>query len=154
MAKTSKPVVTEMTTRALLGESFEVLAREMPTAWDRMCKILEGCAVILHIEDEHFSVRFSGRSTKLTSALDESPDATVETTIDTIVAVLDAELSLHEALMGDRLRVKASLPLILRLYDAIITYVHGGVRCASFPPIFDRFRRMVSDRRDQGTHHD
>lgn len=152
MAKTSEPVMTETTTRALLEESFAVLACEMPAAWERFCKSLEGCVVVLCVEDERFAVRFSGRSAKVTLVF-ELPDATVETTHDTILAVLDAELSLHEALMDDRLRVTASLPLILQLYDAVIAYVHGGVRCASFPSLLDRFRRMGSHRRDRGTHH-
>jgi hypothetical protein len=152
MAITSEPVLTEATIRALLQESFTVLADEMPVAWERFCEGLDGYRVVLHVEDEHFAVRFSDRAAEVTSALD-APDATVETTYDTILAVLDAELSLHEALMGDQLRVTAPLPLILKLHNAVIAYVHGGVRCASFPSLLDRFLRMVSHHRAEGVDH-
>jgi hypothetical protein len=132
----------ETTVAGLLAESFRVLTAELPPAWENFCAALDGCAVAIHVDAESFTVSFVGRIAHISgnSAGIALPDARIFTTRRTIEDVLDARLSLREAVLNDALQVIAPLPVIDRLHTGILSYVHGGVRCPSFPSLLKRFR--------------
>ncbi len=134
------------TVAGLLAESFRVLAAELPPAWEGFCAALDGYAVEIHVDAESFTVRFLAHTAHLSGISDPAgiapPDARIDTTRRTIEDVLDARLSLREAVMSDALQVIAPLPVIDRLHTGILSYVHGGVRCPSFPSLLKRFRAL------------
>lgn len=140
----SSSSATEPTVEGLLVESFIVLASELPPAWERFCACLDGCAVEIRVDGERFTVRFAADTATIAgSAAASSPvDALLETTRRTIEDVLDARLSLREAVMRDALHVVAPLAMMSRLHAGILAYVHGGVRCPSFPALLKRFRAL------------
>lgn len=131
--------MTDSSTRQLLGESFAVLARELPAAWLRFCARLEGRVVELHVDGERFAVRFAPGAAAIEEASDVA-DARIATTRRTILDVLDARLTLRDAVLRDLLQVVAPLPMMESLHEGILAYVHGGVRCPSFPFLLKRFR--------------
>jgi hypothetical protein len=136
----------EPTVAGLLAESFRVLAVELPPAWERFCAALDGCAVEIHVDAESFVVRFAAGRARVAAIANAAAivpaDARIDTTRRTIEDVLDARLSLREAVMRDALQVIAPLAVMSRLHTGILGYVHGGVRCPSFPALLKRFRAL------------
>ena len=142
--ESSSSSATEPTVEGLLAESFVVLAAELPPAWARFCAALDGRTVEIRVDGERFTVGFAAATATIAGgAAASSPvDALLETTRRTIEDVLDARLSLRDAVMGDALRVVAPLAMMSRLHTGILAYVHGGVRCPSFPALLKRFRAL------------
>lgn len=140
--------MTDSSVQKLLAESFAVLALELPAAWARFCRSLEGRWIELNVDEERFAVRFTpGRADvgRAGDASDAAPDAIIATSRRTILDVLDARLTLREAVLGDRLQVVAPLSMMEPLHEGILAYVHGGVRCPSFPFLLTRFRRLTEE---------
>jgi hypothetical protein len=133
--------VTETNVQQLLTESFGVMALELPAAWIRFCASLQGRIVELAVDDERFTVHFAV-GTAVVHGLSDSADAHTRTTRRTILDVLDARLSLRDAVMGDLLQVVAPLQMMDQLHTGILAYVHGAVRCPSFPSLLTRFRAL------------
>jgi hypothetical protein len=131
--------VTETSVLELLAESFGVLAAELPAAWLRFCAALNGRAVELDVDGERFVVRFASGTVSIEAPAGDA-DARIATTRQTILDVLDARVTLREAVWRDLLQVTAPLTVMEPLHEAILAYVHGGVRCPSFPALLKRFR--------------
>jgi hypothetical protein len=140
----SSSSATEPTVAGLLAESFVVLASELPPAWTRFSACLDGCTVEIHVDGESFTVGIAAGTATIAGgpATPAPADALLETTRRTIEDVLDARLSLREAVMHDALQVVAPLAMMSRLHAGILAYVHGGVRCPSFPALLKRFRAL------------
>jgi hypothetical protein len=124
-----------------LFASFEALAREQPAIHSRLCAQLAPRGVAIAVDDETVAVRFDrhavarGRSTGGTAAID------VRTTRATVLALVDAELSLVDAVLADRLWLRGALPDLLAFHEGLTTYVHGAVRAPSFPALLAAYRR-------------
>lgn len=129
----------------LLAESFELLARRLPQAHARMLALLHGHEVELVLDAEPIHLRF-GHGVELSRfAVDEPKPgcARIECTLTAIVAVLDAKLTLAEAVESDALRVRADLDRLVHLHDGLLAYVHGAVRCPGFPELLVRLRALA-----------
>lgn len=128
---------------ALLAESFEALAAELPAAHARMCARLAGKVVELCIDDERFAAIFSeGRARVL--AADDAPaaDVRVVTSRRAILAVLDARRSLTDAVLADEVAVVGALEHLVEAYAGLTAYLHGAVRSRSFAGLLRRFREV------------
>lgn len=126
---------------ALLAESFEVLRREQPEAYARMCERLEGLSVSLEVEAECFAAGFSSEGARVLPVSGHEV-ARVSTRLPTILDVLDDRCSLTEAVLTDAVEVVGPLELLLRLHEGLLLYVQGAVRCPGFAPLLKRLRRV------------
>jgi hypothetical protein len=128
----------------LLRESFAVLAAELPDAHARLCARLAGSAVELSVDGERFVAVFAGGEARV-----EEPPVGEETAAAVrvatgrraILAVIDAERSLADAVLAGEVHVVGDLAPLVEAHHALLTYVHGAVRCPSFPALLARFRR-------------
>jgi hypothetical protein len=105
----------------LLGESFAVLAVELPEAHARMCARLAGRAVEIEVDDERFVAAFADREARVHAApAGEDPAVSVRiaTSRQAILAVIDAELSLPEAVLADEVRVVGELDRLVEAHGA------------------------------------
>lgn len=124
----------------LVGESFELLARERPDAYARMLALLRGHALVLVLDDEALLLRFDAGVMLEAAAADHAELPRVECRVTTILAVVDAKLSLAAALEADLLRARANLDSLATLHEGLLAYVHGAVRCPGFPALLARLR--------------
>ena len=124
---------------ALLAESFEVLRREQPEAYGRMCERLDGLAVSLEVEAERFAAVFSAQRAHV-SAATGAEVARVTTRRRTVLDVLDDRQSLTEAVLTDAVEVVGPLDTLLRLHEGLVVYVQGAVRCPGFASLLRRLR--------------
>jgi hypothetical protein len=70
-----------------------------------------------------------------------APAIDVRTTRATVLALIDAELSLVDAVLADHLSLRGALPDLLAFHEGLTTYVHGAVRAPSFPALLAAYRR-------------
>ena len=123
----------------LLAESFEVLAREQPEAYSRMCARLEGLSVSLGVDGERFAAAFTPRSAWVRPVSGEEP-VRVLTRRSTVLDVLDDRQSLTEAVLTDAVDVVGPIHTLLRLHEGLVVYVQGAVRCPGFASLLQRLR--------------
>jgi hypothetical protein len=130
--------------QALLAQSFALLAREQPQAYERFLLPLAGLTVALKIDTEHFTVAFSSGQAHL-RAVGGQEHIIVETSRQTILEVLDDRRTLTEAVISSAVEVVGPLELLLLAHEGLIRYVHGAVRCAGFPSLLQQLRSACED---------
>jgi hypothetical protein len=140
---------------SLLTISFERLAAEAPRHRDRLSVALAAKRIELRVDGETSWVTSDG------SVLDvgERPEDTIATAVittnsTTILAVLDAERSLAEAVEAGDVLVLAPLAELERLREALLIYIHGGVRSSSFAELIARLRTRALTLTGTGDRHD
>ena len=135
---------------ALLAQSFALLARERPNAWARFCDRLGTRVVSITLANERFVV--VPHDDELRVATEPEPELvpTVELHCDgpTILAVLDDELDLASAVRHDRVAVRGPLDAVAAVHDALVAYVHAGVRCPGFSRLLSEFRASLARDRE------
>lgn len=132
-------------TAAALERSLALLAHERPTNAARFVRAMTGLRARVHVDDEDFVVIGDGRAVRVLR--DEAAprvDVDVELRVrrSALLEVLDARRSLAQALRDGGLEVHGPLETIFRLRAALLAYVHGAVRCRSFPALLERYRQM------------
>jgi hypothetical protein len=125
----------------LLAESFVVLADGLPPLYAAFCRALLGLTVELWVDGEVMAVRVGPEGARLTPA-GAGADARIETSRRAILDVIDARASLEEAVRDGRVQVLGPLPVVVRLHEGILLYVHGGVRLPAFATLLRRFRAL------------
>lgn len=123
----------------LLAESFRSLSREQPGLHARMCKQLQYRVVEARVDAERFFLCFTPDAARVQAA-GRPADARILTGRRALADVLGARLSLTEAVLTDALEVVGPLASLMALHEGLVTYVHGAVRCPSFPSLLARLR--------------
>jgi hypothetical protein len=105
---------------------------------------LQGSEVELVLDGEPIHLRFGLDEIELSPAREPMPGCPrIECTLAAIVGVLDAQLTLAEAVESDAVRVRADLDRLVHLHDGLLAYVHGAVRCPGFPELLVRLRALA-----------
>lgn len=122
-----------------LAESLDLLATEVAPFQERLAAVFAGREINVAVDGD--AVGLVARAGRVRVGM---PSAVphVELTSDTssILAVLDGELTLADAVLADRLVVRGALPDVVAFHDGLATYVHGAVRAPSFADLLRRFR--------------
>jgi hypothetical protein len=79
----------------------------------------------------------------------KEPTAELVTSRNTILNILDARLTLAEAVLSDAIVLKRHVDDLIAFHDGLMTYVRGAVRSPSFPRLLDRFRYDASSARNE-----
>ncbi|MCW2901061.1 MAG: sterol transfer family protein [Streptosporangiaceae bacterium] len=133
----------EPTTRSVVGvlrRSLEHLAAEVPESYQRLVADLDRLVVEVAVDAEVFSLRAGRGRVEVVDGHAATAGASIATTRNTVLAVLDAEVALAEAVESGRLEVRGSLDDILRAYDTLTAYVHAAIRASSAPGLIDALR--------------
>lgn len=136
--------LTEFVERA-----FSILDVELPEMHRRLATTLAGVVVGLEIDGEQMTVSFRGASgadppvVLVRSGFDASLDARIATDAGTILRVVDGELTLIEAVDQGAVRARAELGVLQELLAGLGVFVHGGVRCPTFPALLESFRSFA-----------
>ena len=79
----------------------------------------------------------------------KEPTAELVTSRNTILSILDARLTLAEAVLSDAIVLKGHVDDLIAFHDGLMTYVRGAVRSPSFPRLLDHFRYDASSARNE-----
>jgi len=122
-----------------IATSLIALRQECPTAYFLMCGQLASRRVRLVIEGESVTLAFDPSGVHVLPEAKESA-AELVTSRQTILDVLDARLTLAEAVLSDAIVLKGHVNDLTAFHDGLMTYVRGAVRSPSFARLLDRFR--------------
>jgi hypothetical protein len=123
---------------ALLRQSVDHLAHEVPDSYRLLLHTLGPLVVDLEVDRERFSLR-GGRRLQVCGG-DDRAGTRVLTTRAAILAVLDAAISLDEAVESGAVMVRGALDDVLRAHDTMRAYVHAAVRAPSQPALLSALR--------------
>jgi hypothetical protein len=93
---------------------------------------------------ERFFLGFAPGSARVEST-GPTAQALLVTGRGVLADVLDARLSLTRAVLTDALEVVGPLASLMALHEGLVTYVHGAVRCPSFPSLLARLRAVCRE---------
>lgn len=142
---TERPVST-------LGEYVAALVAELgrahPSALARMRLVVGGRRAHIVLDDEAVDVFFDGegRLHVMPAPGEGEADGSGMTDSATVLMLLDGELEVAAAVLGDRLRVRGTDDDVVRMFAAIEILLDAAARTPSLQALADRF---VSDRGDR-----
>ena len=125
--------------RRFVEDSLAVLSREAPVSYSTLCATLAGRRVCISCDGDVFALCFGSAAVSTVAA---RPSDGVHLTVDrpTIFALVDGEFTFEEALREDRLDVRGEVTAVADLFDGLLVYLRGAVRCPSLPPLLADFR--------------
>jgi hypothetical protein len=122
-----------------LDQSMTLLAAEKPTVYARLCASLRDREARVTMDGERVGIAFPAATFRLAGDVDD-PLIELASTRATVLAVVDGRSTLEEAVWSGRLELRGRLDDLVRFHDALVLYLHGAVRCPSFPWLLDRYR--------------
>jgi hypothetical protein len=131
---------------AVLRRSLDHLAAEVPASHRLLADELGSLVVQFEVDGEVFAVRGDERIEVVDGGAPD-PGPRVVTSRSAILDVLDAELTLGDAVEAGRVQVRGALDDVLRAHDALIAYAHAAVRAPSSPRLLAALREPTGGRR-------
>jgi hypothetical protein len=144
-----------------VGTSLELLRRQHPPAYAVLCSSMAGRRARLSISGESLALVFSAEHIAVERLVLErlvperleagpaaadvphaagEPELCLTTDWATILDLVDAQLSITDAVVCGQFDLRGEGRELARFYDALLTYLRGAVRCPSFPGLLDRLR--------------
>ncbi len=122
-----------------LAHSMTLLAAEKPRVHARLCALLRDREASVTMDGVITGIAFPGGAFRLVQTVDR-PFIELRASRRTVLDVIDGRLTLEEAIWGSQLELRGGLDDLVRFHDALVVYLHGAVRCPSFPWLLDRYR--------------
>jgi hypothetical protein len=133
-----------MTSAEALAATLAILERDQLAAYVRMADALAGLRIALEVQDEVFHVQ-GGNMVAVEAASDVPVDAHVATTRPAILALIDGDIGLLEAVKARKLKLRADISLMVRLARAERAFAEGAARARPVRRVLDRFRATTLD---------
>jgi hypothetical protein len=128
--------------RDFVVNSLDILQQECPQAYALLYQQLAGKTLLLEIGQERMHlVLKSGQIAVRAVDKTRQPAAALYAGWGTILDLADARLTLSEAILNEDVNIVGEVNELARLYEAILLYIRGGMRCPSFPLLLDDFRK-------------
>jgi hypothetical protein len=124
---------------SLLRRSVEHLAEEVPNSYRLVLDRLGPLVVELDVDGERFSLG-GGHRLEVSDGAAITAGATISTSRAAILDVLDAGVTLAEAVEAGTVSVRGSLDNVLRVHETLLAYVHAAVRAPSQPGLLSALR--------------
>lgn len=128
----------------LIEASFGIIEREQPKRYQELYAGLAGLLVAIATPNEYFGVSFDAIGAKLV-ADPRGASLNLELAPNLIADLLRGRLTLHEALISDRLIARGDLENLVRFHDGLMRYLHAATRAPGFPDLWGRFQREFSE---------
>ena len=133
---------------SFIETSLDTLRVECIQAYQVMCKQMGDRSVLVNISDETLVLVFHTGQIDVVGPTENPPTLSLRTNEQTILDLADGKLALLDSILNGELELKGGTTEIALVYETLITYLRGAVRCPSFPLLFDHFRD-VHNRRQQ-----
>jgi hypothetical protein len=118
----------------LLRRSLAHMAVEVPASYRHLQCTLGGLVIELDVDGELFAM-WGGPWLEVVAGSAAAPGVRITLGRSAILDVLDARVSLAEAVESNRIQVQGSLDDVLRAHDSLIAYLHAAVRAPSVPAL-------------------
>jgi len=107
-----------------------------------VCSTLAGRRISVEGDDRPFAVQFSSTAAWFVE-VDGQQHVVTRLEPSTVLALLDGDLRLEDALRNDLLVVRGSVRYAADVFDALMIYLRGAIRCPSSPSLLAQFRASV-----------
>ena len=102
---------------------------------------MAGRVVLLQMDEESIPISFQPDQVTFASALDAGRLVShLNTSRQAILDLVDARLTLVDAILEGQLDLIGEATDLGLLYETLLTYLRGAVRCPSIPSLLDQFR--------------
>jgi hypothetical protein len=137
--------VTDSACRTL-ETALALLQSDAPAAYFRILTELDGLAIALRVDDEPFAVRGTSRGLQLEhgTPAGAAPPIELQTSRRTIVALIDGELSLLDAVLARELALRAEVRVLDRIARAGRAFAEGALRSRRMRALLDEFRAPLT----------
>lgn len=122
---------------AFLDHSLRLLAREAPRSFAAVRDRLRGVAAAIEL-DRQTPVRVQ-LDAEPWVARSEAGEVRAEVDGTDLARLLRGELTIEAAVRDERLHLRGSLEHLLGFLDGLESWIHGAVRCPSFPALYREF---------------
>jgi hypothetical protein len=124
--------------------SLQALRQECPEAYQGICGLLAGKDLLVVLDGEP-AVRLQFFAHEIALHQVQEPFTAdwlrLHTSWQTILDLVDARLSLLEAVYQGQLDFRGEATRLIVLYEAMLLYLRGGLRSPTFPRLLDEVRR-------------
>lgn len=127
--------------RRFLDRSLAVLAVEVPESYRRIAQTLDSLPMCVVVDGEVSVVHFAHGRHVL--AVGGSVAGELRTSSPAIVALIDGEIELLDALMSERLYLRGPVDVVVRFERALQAYLAGAVRAPTFPSLLNGYRSVA-----------
>jgi hypothetical protein len=124
---------------SLLRRSVEHLEHEVPDSYRLLLAELGPMVVELNVDGEVFALR-GGDRLRVSDGAADNAGTRIATSRVTLLDVLDARVTLSEAVEAGSVSVQGSLDDVQRAHDSLRAYVHAAVRAPSQPALLSDLR--------------
>lgn len=124
---------------SLLRRSVDHLKSEVPDSYRLLLARLGPMVVELNVDGEIFTLR-GGNRVRISDGAADVAGTRIVTSRVTILDVLDARVTLSEAVEAGTVQVRGSLDDVQRAHASLSAYVHAAVRAPSQPTLLAELR--------------
>jgi hypothetical protein len=130
---------------SLLRRSLDHVAAEVPASYRHLLHELGPLTIAVDVDGEQFALR-GGDRLEVVAGPAGAAGARVTVPRTAILDLLDATLTLGEAVESGRIAVHGRLDDVVRGHDTLIAYAHAAVRAPSVPSLLDELRAGAGHR--------
>lgn len=128
-----------------LARSLRILQREVPEAFARMAARLGDRGVRLSVDGRPCTLRFGAADFAIEDG--EAPaQVEIVTRRGTILDLVDARLTLEDAIRSDRVFLRGPVDGVGRFHAALLSFLNGAMRASSMPEVLTDYRALGVDR--------
>ena len=125
--------------RQFVERSLAALDREAPAFHEQLCSMLRGVRLRITGDGDPFALRFDA-ATVVSAQPDGAEPVHLRVGHRALLDIVDGRLSIEEALRQDRLEMRGDLRVVSDVFEALVIYVRGAIRCPSSPHLLSEFR--------------
>lgn len=126
---------------AFLSRALTLLSLEVPWVYRALCDALGRRDTRITVDNDAVTVRCDGQAVGVLQGLG-TPVVQCIATRSAILSVIDARMTLVEAIECDALWLAGDVEDLLAFHEGLIMFVHGAVRCSSFPELLRSYRAL------------
>lgn len=122
-----------------LREALDTIAAGAPAHHRRLARLLRPVSLHLRVGREAMGVTSDGAVVEVSGG-QEAATVRLETSRQTILALLDAETSLEDAVLDESIVLVGAVDDLLRFHDGLMAFLNGAVRCPELDGLLARYR--------------
>lgn len=135
--------MTDLDFFSFLERALQGLTSEVPAASAELARVLRGVALQLHVDGEARALLAHGEHCSLQHDISRCV-AELRTQRKVLVALLEAEQTLMDAVTRDELLLRGSPSHLASIYEALVVFVQGAIRSTSIPKLLDHYLTAAS----------
>lgn len=127
---------------SFLTRSLGLLERELPWGYAAVCRALGAREVLIEVDGERTPVVCTGSGLRV-EKVSKAPVVECRTSRCAIVDLVDARMTLVEAVERERVWLCGTVDDLLAFHDGLMAYLGGAVRSPSFVGLLGEFRAFA-----------